>query len=153
MIHPKEGAHMVMPKKLWVVAVVISALALAAVCCADTEFTLYGGTLDKVTLAPWGAGKVKQDKSEKLFEKSSLRVDTTGFHEGGSLLLKSPLDLGPFLENKAGSFLVLMVKPHEPTPVTQGVTGAGGMPGMPGMPGMGMPGMGMPGMGMPGMGM
>ncbi|MEN6644543.1 MAG: PKD domain-containing protein [Armatimonadia bacterium] len=159
-------------------AAILTALLLLCFCgavCADSELTLYNGSLEKVKLTPWGAGKIKQDKTEKFFEKDSVRIDTKGFHEGGALELKTATELAPFMQNQKGSYVVLMVKPHEP-PVAQpvqpgmpgmepgmpgmpgmepGMPGAPGMPGQPGMPGAGMPGMpgqpGMPGAGMPGM--
>lgn len=136
------------------VAIVALLLAVCLAASADTELTIYNGNLDKITLASWGAGKVKKEGTEKFFDKDSLRIDTRSYYEGASLELKSPVDLAPFMQNLKGSFVVLMVKPHPAEAQPNGQPGMPGMPGQPGMPGMpGMPGQpGMPGMpGQPGM--
>jgi hypothetical protein len=149
----------------WLLAASI-VLGLVGQALADQELTLYNGSLDKVGLSSWGAGKIKQDKEQKFFEKDSLRIDTKGFYQGGCLDLKAETDLQPFIDNEKGTFVVLMVKVHEPQKAGAGMPGAGmpgmegmppGAPGAPGMPGMapGAPGMppGAPGMapGAPGM--
>ena len=47
---------------LYAVACAALLLTVALTASADTELAIYNGTLDKITLSSWGAGKVKKGR-------------------------------------------------------------------------------------------
>ncbi|MEA3400391.1 MAG: PKD domain-containing protein [Armatimonadota bacterium] len=138
-----------------VLSAAILMTGLTASAWADAKVSLFSGELQGVELGSWGAGTVEVDEDETYLEGAALRVETTGFFEGGRLDLAEPLEMDRFMEDPAGGYVKLVVKVHEPELETFRQPGAGegrfpgGMPG-PIIPGEGMPPGGMPPEGMPG---
>ncbi len=107
---------------------------------ADTKTVLFSGSLQGADLGGWGSGTIAVDEEETYLDENVLRVETTGFYEGGRLELKPPLDADTYLSDPAGGYLRLVVKVHEPQPPTPTTPEGGVMPGgampMPGEPGL-----------------
>jgi len=122
-------------------AILLVGLAIAG--HADTKTVLFSGSLHGAELKSWGAGLIEIDEEETYLEGEALRVETTGFFEGGRLELTQPLEADTFLADPAGGYIRLIVKINEPEPATPEIP-AGGM-----LPGEGMFPMGPDGMPMP----
>ncbi len=145
-------------------AVAAVLLAASASSHADQALNLFSGTTDFVNLGPWGSGEIKISNWERFRDRQTLEVLARGYHEGGRLDLKTPVDFGPFVGDPIQTQVVMLVKAGQPERPRQprGYYGPQMGPGM--MPGMEMPPGGMPPggyppgmmdemmMGMPGMG-
>ncbi|MCK4323465.1 MAG: PKD domain-containing protein, partial [Armatimonadetes bacterium] len=114
----------------------------------------FDGTTEAIDLGPWGSGEIELSDSETLANHETIAVTTKGYHEGGRLDLKQPVDFTAFGADPMQTQLIIVAKAEGPEEVWP--YGGYGLPGaapmMPGgMPGAGMaprPGM-MPGAGMP----
>ncbi len=112
-------------------------LGLLAAGHADSKTVLFSGSLQGAELGSWGSGTIELDEEESYLEGEALRVETTGFYEGGRLQLTQPLAADTFLSDPEGGYVRLVVKVHEPeeqAPVGPGgMMGPGGFPAEPGM--------------------
>jgi len=112
-------------------------LGLLAAGHADSKTVLFSGSLQGAELGSWGSGTIELDEEESYLEGEALRVETTGFYEGGRLQLTQPLAADTFLSDPEGGYVRLVVKVHEPeeqAPVGPGgMMGPGGFPADPGM--------------------
>jgi len=113
-------------------------IAVAAWGQADCRNVLFAGQLQGATLGSWGSGLAEFDDEETFLEGGAVRVETTGFFEGGRIDLTTPLPADQFFADPAGGYLRLVVKVNEPaaaTPVAAPVPGQfpGAFPGDPGM--------------------
>ncbi len=96
---------------------------------ADLKVPIFTGTLDAVELGSWGSGTIEVDEEETYLEAEALRIETTGFFEGGRLELKEPLEADQFMTDPEGGYIRLVVKvrePEEEMPAEAG--GPGGLP-------------------------
>ncbi len=118
-------------------AILLAGLVVAG--HADSKTVLFSGSLQDAELAGWGSGTVEIDEEETYLEGDALRVETTGFYEGGRVQLTRPLAAETLLGDPAGGYVRLVVKVHEPeeqaptVPAGGAVPGAGGFPVEPGM--------------------
>jgi len=116
-------------------AVLVAGLVAAG--HADSKTVLFSGSLQGAELGSWGSGTIELDEEESYLEGEALRVETTGFYEGGRLQLTQPLAADTFLADPAGGYVRLVVKVHEPEEQTPmwpgGMMGPGGFPAEPGM--------------------
>ena len=120
--------------------VVLLIMAGAAWGQMDCKHVLFSGELRGATLGCWGSGTAEVDEEETYLEGSAVRVETTGFFEGGRIDLTTPLAADQFFADPAGGYLRLVVKVNEPAPTMPGGAPGGMVPGaFPGEPGM-MPG-------------
>lgn len=130
----------------------VALLVMAGVAWGQTDCknVLFSGKLQGATLGSWGSGMAEFDEEETFLEGGAVRVETTGFFEGGRVDLSTPLAADQFFTDPAGGYLRMVVKVNEPAPVTPAAPGGmvpGAFPGDPGMmpvdPGMfpGAPGM------------
>ncbi len=108
-------------------AVLLLGLAIAG--HADTKAVVFSGGLHSAEPASWGAGTIEIDEEETYLEGEALRVETTGFFEGGRLLLTQPLEADTFLADPAGGYIRLVVKINEPEPATPEIPAGGMIPG------------------------
>lgn len=104
----------------------------------DCKNVLFSGKLQGAKLGSWGSGIAEFDEEEAFLEGGAVRVETTGFFEGGRVDLSTPLAADQFFADPAGGYLRLVVKVNEPaaaTPVAAPVTGQfpGAFPPDPGM--------------------
>jgi len=122
------------------VVVICAAATLLYVICpvllADQTLHLFDGTTDAVDLGPWGSGEIELSDSQSFAEQQTLAVTTGGYHEGGRLDLKQPIDLTSFVADPVQTQLIIVVKAKEPEQLwPYGGYGPAGMPPiMPGMP-------------------
>ncbi len=120
--------------------VVLLVMAGAAWGQMDCKHVLFSGELRGATLGSWGSGTAEVDEEETYLEGGAVRVETTGFFEGGRIDLTTPLAADQFFADPAGGYLRLVVKVNEPAPTMPGGAPGGMVPGaFPGEPGM-MPG-------------
>ncbi len=82
----------------------------------DVVFNLFSGRLDAVSIGSWGAGTIELDEDEAYLEGESLKIETTGFYEGGRLDLNEPIPAASLLADPDGGYLRIVVKTHEPVP-------------------------------------
>ncbi len=135
---------------------VVAICAVAALLCvtssallADQTLYLFDGTTGAVVLGPWGSGKIEINEEQTFADHETLAVTTQGYHEGGRLDLKQPVDFTAFGADPIQTQLIIVAKAEAPRwPYgSYGRQGTGPMmpPGMGGgmMPRAGMP----PGMG------
>jgi len=130
---------------------------------ADESLHVFDGTTAAVALGAWGSGEVKLDEGQTFADHASLAVTTKGYHEGGRLDLRQPVDFTAFGADPIQTQLIIVAKAKEPEqlwpyggygPGGMGLMMPGGLPGGPGAMGPGMAGPGMAGPGMaPGVGM
>ena len=122
---------------LLTMALVAGALIGAA---ADSKVMVYEGKLDNIELDGWGTGLAEVDEEEAYLDNSALRIDTTGFFEGGRLTLGEPVDAATFLANPANGYISMSVKipePEQPAPIEQPGAFPGADPGaFPAQPGV-----------------
>jgi hypothetical protein len=95
-----------------------------------------------ISLANWGSGTVDADTGKVYSGTESIKLVTHGMYQGGMLNLAKPVNLAPFLGNKANYLTVSLYVPPQTTAGADGGYGKGG----PGAPGVGGPG-GYPGFG------
>ena len=152
-------------KRLVALCAVAGLVCLAcSVLVADESLQVFDGTTDAVALGAWGSGEIKLDEGQTFADHETLAVTTKGYHEGGRLDLKQPVDFTAFGADPIQTQLIIVAKAKEPEqlwpyggygPGGMGPMMPGGLPGAGGLFGPGMPtGGGMapgPGM-MPGMG-
>ena len=141
-------------KRLVALCAVAGLLCLVcSVLLADQTLHIFDGTTEAVDLGPWGSGEIELSDWQTLADHETLAVTTKGYHEGGRLDLKQPVDFTAFCADPTQTQLIIVAKAQGPAQVRPyggyGLPGAaptrpGGMPG-PGMM-LGMPG----GMMMPG---
>jgi len=138
-------------------AAVLLCLASSAL-LADETLQVFDGTTDAVVLGSWGSGEIKLDEEQTFADHQTLAITTNGYHEGGRLDLKKPVDFTAFAADPLQTQLIILAKAKEPEQLWPygGYGLPGGGPMMPGMPqpygGYGLPGAGMPmppGAGMP----
>ncbi len=101
---------------------------------ADQILHVFDGTTDAVRLGAWGSGEIKLDKGQTFADHQTLAVVTGGYHEGGRLDLKQPVDFTPFITDPIQTQLIIVVKAQKPEQPYGGYGLPGGGPMMPGMP-------------------
>ncbi len=94
-------------------------------------------------LAGWGSGTIAADTHDSYIGSESLNIKTQGYYQGGSIDLKNPVSLAPYLSDP-NAYLQFTIK----QPLFAQRSGYGGMGGMRG--GYGGPGGMMGGYGGPG---
>lgn len=103
-----------MKRIVWIVPIVVVLIAglYCGAIAAEREFVIYSGELDKADAGPWGNGSAENTEEQQYLERDTLQVETTGFHEGGRLDLKTPESMKDFLEDPEKAFVVVVVKTH-----------------------------------------
>jgi len=125
-------------KRLVVLCTIAGLLYLVSpVLVADESLHIFNGTTDAVVLGAWGSGEVKLEEVQTFAGHPSLAVTTKGYHEGGRLDLKQPVDFTAFVADPIQTQLVIVVKAKRPEQAYggYGMPGGGLMPGGPVMPG------------------
>ncbi len=133
---------------------VVAICAVAALLCltssallADQTLHLFDGTTEAVELGPWGSGEIVLSDWQTFAEQQTLAVTTQGYHEGGRLDLKQPVDFTVFGADPIQTQLIIVAKAQVPLWPYGGYGAQGGglmMPGrLPGGPGAAAPGVGM----------
>ncbi len=134
---------------------VIATCAAAVLLCvtssallADETLQVFDGTTDVVEIGPWGSGEIEIGEEQTFAERQTLAVVTKGYHEGGRLDLRQPVDFTAFVADPIQTQLIIVVKAKEPEQSYGGYGLPGGAPmtpgGLLGGPGAGAPGAGMP---------
>ncbi|HLJ54277.1 MAG TPA: hypothetical protein VKT77_04505 [Chthonomonadaceae bacterium] len=96
-----------------------------------------------ISLGAWGSGSVETDTSKVFNGTESIKLVTHGLYQGGAINLTRPVNLGPYLGNKANYLTVAL---YVPPPINNpggpggggiGSPSVGGSPGLSGYPGYG----------------
>ncbi len=120
-----------------------AAITLLYVICpvllADQTLHLFDGTSKAIDLGPWGSGEIELSDSQTLADRDTLAVTTNGYHEGGRLDLKQPVDFTAFGADPIQTQLIIVAKAKEPEQVWPygGYRLPGAAPIMPGGRGFG----------------
>ncbi len=159
-----EGYYFLLKVGLMLLKRLVALCAVAGLVClacsvlvADESLQVFDGTTDVLALGAWGSGEIKLDDGQTFADHETLAVTTKGYHEGGRLDLKQPVDFTAFGADPIQTQLIIVAKAKEPEQLwPYGGYGPGGMGrmmpgGLPGGPGAMGPGMARPGMAGPGM--
>ncbi len=93
---------------------------------ADESLHVFDGTTNAVQLGAWGSGEIKLDEEQTFSERQTLVVATNGYHAGGRLDLKQPVDFTVFGADPVQTQLIILAKAKEPE---QSPYGGYGLPG------------------------
>ncbi len=96
-----------------------AAMTLLYVMCpvlsADQTLHLFDGTTEAIDPGPWGSGEIELSDWQTLADHETLAVTTKGYHEGGRLDLKQPVDFTAFGADPIQTQLIIVAKAEAPS--------------------------------------